>query len=190
LGDEVPGEGGAGDAFAEDKAVVDRGDGDGGGTEVDYKGGGLAGCEAGVERGFSTREDGGEIRERRNGREGMVEDLRGADTVAGEPEGRTAPVFHGDFDGFFAVFASVPAGLGHEEGVFFQGLLVGFNAGHVVVHFSVFEIELHQGIAGARVRETGCNGVFPDIGGEVPVFHRSIFSHWVPDVDAGERVVY
>ena len=36
VGDEVSGEGGVLDAFFEDEAVVDGGDGDGGGAKVDY----------------------------------------------------------------------------------------------------------------------------------------------------------
>lgn len=41
-------------------------------------------------------------------------DERSEDTVPGEPEGGTAPVFHCYFYAFFSIFASVPAGFGHE----------------------------------------------------------------------------
>lgn len=47
VGDVVAGEGGAGGAFPEDYAVVDRGDGCGGSADVDDQGGGFAGGKAG-----------------------------------------------------------------------------------------------------------------------------------------------
>lgn len=46
VGDEVPGEGGARDAFLEEDAVVDGGYGDVSGADVDYKSGWFAGGEA------------------------------------------------------------------------------------------------------------------------------------------------
>ena len=48
LGEVVPCEGGAGDAFAKDEAVVDGSKRCGGGANVDYQGGGFAGREAEV----------------------------------------------------------------------------------------------------------------------------------------------
>lgn len=48
LRDVVAGERGANDAFFKDEPVVDGGDGDGGGADVDYEGGRFAGCETGA----------------------------------------------------------------------------------------------------------------------------------------------
>jgi len=45
-GDVVAAEGGVDDAFSEEEAVVDGRDGEGGGTDIDYEGGGFAGGEA------------------------------------------------------------------------------------------------------------------------------------------------
>ena len=45
VGDEVARQGGADDAFFEDETVMDRGYGDIGGAEVNYEGGGFAGCK-------------------------------------------------------------------------------------------------------------------------------------------------
>lgn len=46
VGEEVSGERGVLDAFFEDEAVVDGGDGDGRGAKVDYQGGGFSGGKA------------------------------------------------------------------------------------------------------------------------------------------------
>lgn len=130
---------------------MDGGDGDVGGADVDDEGGGFAGREGGEH------------------------------PVAGEVEGRGAPALHGDFDGALAVLARVPAGFGHEEGVFADGF---FLLGRVF-HLDVLVFGIVEAVGGQFALpvagQFGCDGVFPEAGGGVPVPHRAVLGHDIVD---------
>ena len=119
-GEEVTSEGGAGDAFAEDKAVMYGGDGYVRGADVDYEGGGFAKSE-------TVSGEGGQINIRsmqfpsecevwRGEIEGD-EDSRGADTRLGEVKCRDIKILECNFECLFSILWGVPCRLGHDEGV-------------------------------------------------------------------------
>lgn len=177
-GDVVAAQRGVLDAPFQDHAVVHRGDGYIGSSDIDDERRGLSGRK-------TDRDKDSMLVDTSDGANKRC-DIRCKHTVPRQIKRRRTPFLHGDFDGLLARLGRVPAALGHQQWTVGEWLLVGLHALHLSGHLPLRDIveAVHEGVSGLRARQSRRERVFPHFLRHVPVLYDAIPAHGVVDGEA------
>lgn len=161
-------------ASLQNHAIVNRGNGDVRGADIDNESGGFA-------RSKTAKDDKAVLAERLsfNKYPGY---LRCKHATSREVEGRSAPFLHCNLNGLLASLDRVPARLGHQQWTVGERFLIRLQL-HFCRKLVIWNVvqAIVKRIARFRASESRGEGVLPHLLCHIPIFDNAILTDWVMD---------